>query len=128
MSIACSPNVENHERFVQAQRLKPGSLAISVDDDSAFDTGIMNGAARFTVDNAGQHVWPQEHGVYFQNGHPVESGLHSDLGEVCAGTKVGLRMVRRAAVLLGIALDDVMTGRPICQKALARNVSTFVQL
>lgn len=39
-----------------------------------------------------------------------------------------LRTERRAAVLLGIALDDVMTGRLVSQKALARKVGTWVQL
>ncbi len=50
------------------------------------------------------------------------------LGELCAGQKAGLRTERRAAVLMGIALDDVMTGRLVSQKALARKVGTWVQL
>lgn len=126
--ITCSPIVEKPERFVQAQWLKPDSLAISVDYDSAFDAETMSGAASFTVDNAGQYLWTREHGVYFQNGYPGEPGLHSDLGEICAGKKAGVRTGRRAAVLMGIALDDVMTGHLIYQKALARNVGTWVQL
>jgi alanine dehydrogenase len=126
--ITCSPIVEKPERFVQAAWLKPSALAISVDYDSAFDAETMSSAASFTTDNVGQYLWTQEHGVYFQNGYPGKNSLHSDLGEICAGKKAGVRTGRRAAVLMGIALDDVMTGHLIYQKALERKVGTWVQL
>jgi len=126
--ITCSPIVENPERFVKAEWLKRDSLAISVDYDSAFDAETMSGAACFTTDNEGQYLWTQGHGVYFQNGYPDKAGLHSDLGEICAGKKAGVRSGRRSAVLMGIALDDVMTGHLIYQKALERKVGTWVQL
>jgi len=126
--ITCSPIVEKPERFVEAAWLKADCLAIAVDYDSAFDAATMNAAASFTTDNAGQYLWTREHGVYFQNGYPDKAGLHSDLGEICAGKKAGLRSGRRAAVLMGIALDDVMTGHLIYQKALERKVGAWVQL
>lgn len=126
--ITCSPIVESPQRFVKAEWLKDDSLAIAVDYDSAFDAETMNKAASFTTDNAGQYLWTQEHGVYFQNGYPDKDGLHSDLGEICAGKKAGVRTGRRSAVLMGIALDDVMTGHLIYQKALEHKIGTWVQL
>ena len=131
--ITCSPIVESPERFVKAEWLKADCLAIAVDYDSAFDAETMSAAASFTTDNAGQYLWTQEHGVYFQNGYPDKAGLHSDLGEICAGKKSGGRTGRRSAVLMGIALDDVMTGHLIYQKALGQKalghkVGTWVQL
>ena len=53
---------------------------------------------------------------------------HSDMGEICAGTKKGVRAGRRAAVLMGIALDDVMTGYLIYEQALEKKVGVWVQL
>jgi len=126
--ITCSPIVESPQRFVKAEWLKADCLAIAVDYDSAFDAETMNKAVSFTTDNAGQYLWTQDHGVYFQHGYPDKAGLHSDLGEICAGKKSGLRKGRRSAVLMGIALDDVMTGHLIYQKALEHKVGTWVQL
>lgn len=126
--ITCSPIVEKPQRFVEAGWLKENVLAISVDYDSAFDAATMSAAATFTTDSASQYLWTQDHGVYFQDGYPDRAGLHSDMGEICAGKKPGLRTGRRAAVLMGIALDDVMTGHLIYSKALERKVGTWVQL
>jgi ornithine cyclodeaminase/alanine dehydrogenase len=126
--ITCSPIVEQPERFVRSEWLKPNVLAIAVDYDSAFDAETMNKAASFTTDSETQYLWTQEHGTYFQNGYPSKAGLHSDMGEICAGIKVGVRTGRRSAVLMGIALDDVMTGHLIYEKALEKKIGTWVQL
>ena len=126
--ITCTPIVEKPERFVEAAWLKPDVLAIAVDYDSAFDAETMSKAATFTTDSATQYLWTQEHGVYFQGGYPHETGLHSDLGDICAGKKAGVRLGRRSAVLMGIALDDVMTGHLIYEQALEKKVGAWVQL
>ena len=126
--ITCSPIVEKPERFVETAWLKPEVLAIAVDYDSAFDAETMSGAASFTTDSETQYLWTQEHGVYFQDGYPAKAGLHSDLGEICAGKKQGVRTGRRSAVLMGIALDDVMTGHLIYERALEQKIGAWVQL
>jgi len=126
--ITCTPIVEKPQRFVDASWLKPDVLAIAVDYDSAFDAETMSGAASFTTDSETQYLWTQEHGTYFQNGYPAKAGLHSDMGEICAGKKPGVRTGRRSAVLMGIALDDVMTGYLIYEKALEKKTGAWVQL
>lgn len=126
--ITCSPIVEKPQRFVEAGWLKENVLAIAVDYDSAFDAATMSGAVSFTTDSATQYLWTQEHGVYFQDGYPDKAGLHSDMGDICAGKKQGIRTGRRSAVLMGIALDDVMTGYLIYEKALERKVGAWVQM
>jgi len=126
--ITCSPIMEKPERFVKAEWLRPNVLAIAVDYDSAFDAETMSGAASFTTDSETQYLWTQEHGTYFQNGYPSKAGLHSDMGEICAGKKNGVRTGRRSAVLMGIALDDVMTGHLIYEKALEKKIGAWVQL
>lgn len=126
--ITCTPIVETPERFIKAEWLKDDVLAIAVDYDSAFDAETMSGAATFTTDSETQYLWTQDHGTYFQNGYPAKAGLHSDMGEICAGKKPGARTGRRAAVLMGIALDDVMTGHLLYEKALEKKTGTWVQL
>ena len=125
--ITCTPIKEKPQRFVKAQWLKADCLAIAVDYDAAFEAGVMGDAASFTTDNSAQYLWTREHGPYF-NGYPGAQGLHADLGEICAGRKTGLRTGRRSAVLMGIALHDVMTGHLIHKKALERKVGSWVEL
>jgi alanine dehydrogenase len=126
--ITCTPIVEKPERFVEAAWLKKDVLAIAVDYDSAFDAETMRGAVTFTTDSETQYLWTQDHGTYFQDGYPDKAGLHSDMGEICAGLKKGVRKGRRAAVLMGIALDDVMTGYLVYEQALEKKTGTWVQL
>jgi len=126
--ITCSPIVEKPQRFVEAGWLKPDVLAIAVDYDSAFDAETMAQAATFTTDSESQYLWTREHGTYFQGGYPGKTGLHSDMGEICSGRKSGVRKGRRSAVLMGIALDDVMTGYLIYEKALEKKTGVWVQL
>lgn len=126
--ITCTPIVEAPQRFVEAAWLKNDVLAIAVDYDSAFDAATMSRAVTFTTDSETQYLWTRDHGVYFQDGYPAKAGLHSDMGEICAGTKKGVRAGRRAAVLMGIALDDVMTGYLIYEQALEKKVGVWVQL
>lgn len=126
--ITCTPIVEKPQRFIKAEWLKPDVLAIAVDYDAAFEAEVMTRADSFTTDNTPQYLWTREHGPYFQNGYPGSEGLHSDMGEICAGKKTGRRTGRRAAVLMGIALHDVMTGHLIYEKALERRVGAWVEL
>ena len=74
--ITCSPIVGKLRRIARAERLKPGCLAIAVDDDPALDAATMS----------------------------------------------------RAAVLMGIAQGDVMTGRLVSQKVPERNAGAWVRL
>ncbi|GAB6125281.1 ornithine cyclodeaminase family protein [Humidesulfovibrio idahonensis] len=126
--ITCTPISDDPQRFVKAEWLKRDALAIAVDYDAAFEAEVMSEADCFTTDDTAQYLWTREHGKYFKNGYPGETGLHSDMGEICAGRKTGLRTGRRAAVLMGIALHDVMTGHLIYEKALERKVGSWVEL
>jgi alanine dehydrogenase len=126
--ITCTPIAETPQRFVKAEWLKPDVLAIAVDYDAAFEATVMSGADSFTTDNAAQYLQTRERGPYFQNGYPDAAGLHSEMGEICTGKKTGLRKGRRSAVLMGIALHDVMAGHLIYEKALERKVGSWVEL
>ncbi|GAB7023552.1 ornithine cyclodeaminase family protein [Salidesulfovibrio brasiliensis] len=125
--ITCTPIVEEPPRPIAMDWIKPDALCISVDYDAAFSAEIMQKSI-FTVDNHGQYLWTQEQGVYFQNGYPLREEIHSDMGEICAGIKTGVREGLRGAVLMGIASHDVMTASLIFDQAVDKGLGTKVAL
>jgi alanine dehydrogenase len=116
--VTCTPIVADPQRFIPVDWLKKDVLCISVDYDAAFEAPVMKDARIFVCDDRHQYLWTQEHGVYFQKGYPQEADLYADMGDICAGTKPPVREGRRAAVLMGIASHDVMTGHLIWRKAI----------
>lgn len=123
--VTCVPIVTNPQRFVPLSWLKPDALAISVDYDAAFCEDVMGGS--FFCDDREQYLWTQDHGVYFR-GYPREEGITGDMGDLCAGKVEPVRQGRRGAVLMGIALDDVMVGSLFHRRAVERGVGKTLEL
>ena len=123
--VTCVPIVTNPQRFVPLSWLKPDALAISVDYDAAFCEDVMGGS--FFCDDREQYLWTQDHGVYFR-GYPREEGITGDMGDLCAGKVEPVRQGRRGAVLMGIALDDVMVGSLFHRRAMERGVGKTLEL
>ncbi|OIO00890.1 MAG: peptide transporter [Desulfovibrionaceae bacterium CG1_02_65_16] len=126
--ISCTPLSAAPQRFIKAEWLKADSLAIAVDYDAAFEADVMAGADCFVTDDANQYLRTRETGPYFQNGYPGAGKMYADMGAICAGAKAPVRTGRRAAVLMGIALHDVLAGRLAYGKALEQRVGTWVEL
>lgn len=126
--VTCTPIVAEPERFVRSQWLKEDVLIISVDYDSAFDADVMTDAVAFVCDDMNQYLWTQEQGIYFQKGYPVKEQILGDMGHICAGLRKAPFKGRRAAVLMGIASHDVMTGHLIYRKALEKGVGSKVEI
>lgn len=126
--VSCTPIVAEPERFIRSEWLKDDVLVVSVDYDSAFDADVMTGAAAFVCDDMNQYLWTQEQGVYFQKGYPVREQILGDMGHVCAGLKKPPMKGRRAAVLMGIASHDVMTGHLIYRKAQEKGIGSTVEI
>jgi len=124
--VTCTPLSTNPQRVIKAEWLKADSLAIAVDYDAAFEADVMAQADSFVTDDANQYLRARAAGPYFQNGYP--DAVHADMGEVCAGVKQTLRQGRRAAVLMGVGLHDVLAGRLAYEKALERRAGTWVAL
>ncbi len=126
--VTCTPIVAEPERFVKSEWLKEDVLAIAVDYDSAFDADVMTDAVVFVCDDMNQYLWTQEQGVYFQKGYPVKEQILGDMGHLCAGLRKAPLKGRRAAVLMGIASHDVMTGHLIYEKAMEKGVGSKVEI
>ncbi len=124
--ITCTPILEKPERFVRSSWLKDDVLAITVDYDSAFDEDIMTGGI-FVCDDKNKYLETQKRSSYFHGGYPTEEQIYADMGEIAAGKKAPVTKGKRGAVLMGIASDDIMTGRLLYAKALEKGVGTWVK-
>lgn len=125
--VTCTPLSSTPKRFIRAEWLKADSLAIAVDYDAAFEAGVMGGADCFVVDENGQYLRTRAAGPYFKD-YPDAEGIDADMGEICAGKKTAVRRGRRAAVLMGVAVHDVLAGRLAYEKALDLRKGTWVEL
>ena len=65
-------------------------------------------------------------GVYFQ-GYPTEKEIYAEMSEIIVGKKPVVREGRRTAAPMGIACNDVMTARIVYEKALTKNIGTWVE-
>lgn len=124
----CAPILEHPNRSIPAAWLGKDTLCITTDYDSTMQADAVSGADIFVCDDRGQYLWTQSHGVYFQNGYPVEAGIYADMGEICAGKKAPRTNGRRACVFMGIASHDVMAARLIYKKATEKKVGTWLKL
>lgn len=124
--ITCCPVLEHPVRFVKASYLKKDVLCIAVDHDSAFDADVMTEAPVYVIDDRGQYEHMQGGGVYFQ-GYPTEKEIYAEMSEIIVGKKPVVREGRRTAAPMGIACNDVMTARIVYEKALKKNIGTWVE-
>lgn len=123
----CVPILEKPNRFIKKSWLKPNVLVVTSDYDSAVSEDVMNSDC-FVCDDRNQYLETQGWGTYFQNGYPKEDKLFADMAEVCAGLKKPVRTGMRGAVLMGVALHDVMTVRLIQEKLKTNNIGTDVEI
>ncbi|HAK40643.1 MAG TPA: peptide transporter [Synergistaceae bacterium] len=124
--VTCTPVHRKPDRFIPADWLKKDVLAVSADNDSAFEGEVMTGASFFVTDDRGQYLQTQKAGTYFR-GYPEE--VPADMGEICAGiVEVPRTPGRKAAVLMGIGSHDVATARVIFEKAQRIGLGTRLSL
>ncbi len=123
--ISCAPVLEKPVRTVRSEWLKKDVLCIAVDHDSTFDADIMTGARAYVVDDRGQYAYMQGGGVYFQ-GYPSERELYAEMSEVVVGKKPRVREGRRGAAPMGIACNDVIVGKMVYERAMAKKLGTWV--
>lgn len=123
--ISCAPVLEKPVRTVRSEWLKQDVLCIAVDHDSTFDADVMTESRAYVVDDRGQYSYMQGGGVYFQ-GYPSEQELYGEMSEVVVGKKPQVREGRRGAAPMGIACNDVIVGKMVYDKAIARKLGTWV--
>lgn len=104
--------------------LKDGSLAISLDYDSAWTSAAMRECI-FVCDDIPQLLESKKQGVYF-SGIPTE--IHADLGALAAGNRAGRTSDAQKffSMNTGIAVDDLVVARRIYDLAIQRGIGRML--
>ncbi|MDR1109554.1 MAG: hypothetical protein LBP92_02375 [Deltaproteobacteria bacterium] len=85
-------------------------------------------AGAFVCDDRNQYLETQSWGTYFQDGYPGEKDLYADMAELCAGLRPKATGGVRGAVLMGVAIHDVMTVRLIQEKLKTVDIGVNVEI
>jgi ornithine cyclodeaminase/alanine dehydrogenase len=123
--ITAGPILKVPHATIRAGWLDEGAFASLVDFDSYWHPDAMKQAAKFCTDDVPQLQHYQEIG-YFQDIPPI----YADLGELVAGRKPGRETPaeRTIACNLGLAIDDMAVAPVIYNRAIERNIGTWLPL
>ena len=124
--VTAVPIVKHPRPTLDADMLKPGSLAVSLDYDSAWSSAAMR-QCRFFSDDIEQLLETKRHGAYFAG---IPERIHADLGELAAGLKSGREgsSERYFSMNMGIAVDDLVTARLVHQQAVRKGIGVKLPL
>jgi ornithine cyclodeaminase/alanine dehydrogenase-like protein (mu-crystallin family) len=124
LSGAANPSVAP----LGAGLLRRGALAVALDYDVAWTPAAVAECERFFCDDRAQVLATQQAGGRLQRFDTAR--IAADLGEIAAG--LAPRRIRddeRIFCLnLGIAVEDLMTGRLVLERALAAGIGTRLPL
>ena len=124
--VTATPIVKSPRPSLDADMLKLGGLAVSLDYDSAWTSAAMR-QCKFYSDDVEQLLETKRHGVYFAG---IPDQVHGDLGELAAGLKPGRRdsSERYFSMNMGIAVDDMVTARLVYQQAVRKGIGVKLPL
>jgi ornithine cyclodeaminase/alanine dehydrogenase len=127
VTVTAIPIVTDPEPDLDAGTLKRGSLAVSLDYDSAWTGAAMAECDKLCSDDIGQLLAARRHGVYFRN---IPEKITADLGELAAGLQPGRETdaERIFSINMGIAVEDMATAKILYERALERGVGVHLPL
>ncbi|MDD5264122.1 MAG: ornithine cyclodeaminase family protein [Candidatus Bipolaricaulis sp.] len=123
--VTAGPIARPSYATVEAGWFSEGAFAAAVDYASAWSAGALARFDRIYTDDIPQ--------LEFQRGQGYFPGLpepFADLGKVVAGAKPGrtARTERLMACLLGLAAEDVVIGRLVVERAVAKGIGIRLPL
>jgi len=97
-----------------------------VDFDSVFEWETMKRSDKFVVDSLAEMNYFMGIG-YLANGLPE---VHAELGEIIAGLKVGRESDQETIMdmNIGMGIEDVVVGKAVLERAIAKGIGTRVAL
>lgn len=124
--VSAGPILKHPEPTLAADWFGEGALGLPIDFDSFWTPGALQRADRYYVDDRGQYAYYKEEQGFF-GGAPAVDG---DLGELVTGGVPGRQSdsERIIAMNLGLALEDVVTARPIYERALEKGIGQILEL
>lgn len=123
--VTAGPILKKPHATIKPGWMDEGAFASLVDFDSYWHPDAIKEADKFCTDDVPQLMHYQEIG-YFQGIPPI----YADLGELVAGKKPGRERSeeRTMACNLGLALDDMAVAPVIYQRAVEKNIGTWLPL
>jgi len=123
--VTAGPIMKKPHATIQAGWLDEGAFASLVDYDSYWHPQAMRETSKFCTDDTPQLYLYQQNG-YLQN----IPNIHADLGELVSGQKPGRETPeeRTMTANLGNALDDMAVAPLIYQRAVEKEVGTWLEL
>lgn len=123
--VTAGPILKVPHATIQAGWMDEGAFASLVDFDSYWHPEAMKEVAKFCTDDRAQLHYYESAG-YFQDIPPV----HADLGELATGQQPGREtpQERTMTANLGLALDDMAVVPLLYQKAVERNIGTWLPM
>jgi ornithine cyclodeaminase/alanine dehydrogenase-like protein (mu-crystallin family) len=123
--VTAGPILKVPHATIQSGWMDEGAFASLVDFDSYWQREAMKETDKFCTDDHAQlHYY--EHAGYFQDIPPV----YADLGDLVTGRKPGRETARERTMTanLGLALDDMAVAPLLYQKAVERDIGTWLPL
>lgn len=123
--VTAGPILKRPHATIQSGWMDKGTFASLVDFDSYWHSDALKECSKFCTDDTTQLRHYQKIG-YFQNIPPV----HADLGELVTGKKPGRETEgeRTMTANLGLALDDMAVAPLIYQRAVDKEIGTWLNL
>jgi len=123
--VTAGPILKQPHATIPAGWMDAGAFASLVDFDSYWHPAALKEVDKFCTDDLAQLRHYSQVG-YFQDIPPV----HADLGELVAGKKPGRQTPteRTMAANLGLALDDMAVAPTLYQRAVEKNIGTWLPL
>jgi ornithine cyclodeaminase/alanine dehydrogenase-like protein (mu-crystallin family) len=125
MVVTAGPILKVPHCTIQAGWLDAGAFASLVDFDSYWHPDAMKEADKFCTDDVPQLAHYKEVG-YFQDIPPI----HADLGELVIGKKPGRETPEERTMTcnLGLAMDDMAVAPIVYQRAVEKEIGTWLPL
>lgn len=123
--VTAGPILKVPHCTIQAGWLDAGAFASLVDFDSYWHPDAMKEADKFCTDDVPQLGHYKEVG-YFQDIPPI----HADLGELVTGKKPGRETPKERTMTcnLGLAMDDMAVAPIVYQRAMEKEIGTWLPL
>ncbi|MCX6094616.1 MAG: ornithine cyclodeaminase family protein [Candidatus Bipolaricaulota bacterium] len=123
--VTAGPIARTPYATIEAGWLPEGAFAAAVDYASAWSAGALATFDRIYTDDIPQLEAQQREGYF-----PDLPAPYADLGQVVVGAKRGRTTGkdRIMACLLGLAAEDVVVGRLVAERAVAKGIGTWLPL
>jgi ornithine cyclodeaminase/alanine dehydrogenase-like protein (mu-crystallin family) len=123
--VTSGPILKKPVPAIPAGWLEPGSFACPLDFDSYWTPEAFQEVDKLATDDSAQLEYYRTAGYFQDTPEP-----YADLGEIVTGRKVGREDAgeRAMSLNLGLAIEDVATGRLIYERALETGVGRDLPL